>query len=320
MKTNVRAISLSECVDMLLAVDSVAVATHIRPDGDTVGGSVALCKILTALGKDVRLLLADDLPDRLAFLTEGVALAEGVEGRHVITCDVASPAQLGELYDRVGEVYMSVDHHRVSTPFAPHYTLPDLSSAGEVVLGIASELCRRGLLTLTKDIAYPLYAAISSDTGGFVFSSATAPTYRAAATLIETGIDFSDINHRLFHSKSREQIRAEGLVASRLVSDGNIAYAIISRRDREGLSLKSEHFDTAIDVVRSLIGVEISFTVKELDDGGYRVSLRSNGFDVARVAASFGGGGHVRASGCTVIAETPEEAAALVLGAIKSRL
>ena len=317
MSSNVYPLSLSECADRILAVDSATVVTHIRPDGDTVGTSVALCMLLSALGKEAELLPADPIPKRLEFLTSGVKLAESVNNETVITCDVASPAQLGGLFDALPKIDFSIDHHKVSTPFAPHYTIGDMSSAGEVLFKIIEELVSRGAVALTPEIAYPLYAAMSSDTGGFMFSSANADTYRAAAALMETGIDYADINHKLFYSKSADQVKAEGFVAEGLVSVGNIAYAVITLSDRERLGLGSDAFETAIDVVRSLIGVEIAFTLKELEPGKYRVSLRSTGADVAAVAAEFSGGGHIRAAGCTVTADSPGEAVGKILDAIK---
>lgn len=317
--SNVYPLSLSECADRILAVESATVITHIRPDGDTVGTSVALCRLFSALGKSAELLPADPIPKRLEFLTSGVKITDSVNSKTVITCDVASPAQLGKLFDSLPSVDLSIDHHKVSTPFAPHFTVGDISSAGEVLFRIIEVLVSRGAVELTPEIAYPLYAAMSSDTGGFMFSSANADTYRAAAALMETGINYADINHKLFHSKSADQVKAEGFVAERLVSVGNIAYAVITLGDREHLGLGSDAFETAIDVVRSLIGVEIAFTLKELEIGKYRVSLRSTGADVAAVAAEFSGGGHIRAAGCTVTADSPDEAARKLLDAIKKK-
>lgn len=316
MDSKVYALSLSECTERLLEVKSAVVVTHIRPDGDTLGTSVALCKILEALGKGAELLPSDKVPKRLAFLTEGVKIAESTDGKSVITCDVASPSQLGALFEKLPEVHLSIDHHEISSPFCPHYTVGGASSAAEVLFGIVRELISRGLLRLTPDIAYPLYAAMSSDTGGFLFSSTTADTYRAAAELVETGINHADINHRLFYSKSEEQIRAEGFIAASLVSAGNISYAAITLADKERLDLSDEHFETAIDVVRSLIGTEIAFTLKELTPGKFRVSLRSTGFNVAKIAESLSGGGHIRAAGCTVEAESPKDAAELIIETI----
>ena len=316
-----RALSLSECVDELLKLEHPVVAMHVRPDGDTVGSGTALCEIFRALGKEATYICADPIPERLAFLTEGLRLAESIEGAEVVSIDVASPAQLGALYGKA-DVRLMIDHHAVSTPFAPHYTIGDLSSAGEVLFGIAVELERRGLLSIDRPIAERIYAAISSDTGGFIYSSVTPETLMAAARLISIGIDHAIINHKLFMTKPRAQLRAEGMVASALRADesGRICYATVSRSDREEAGIGLEHFECGIDVVRSAAGTEIAFIVKENDAGDYRVSLRSVGADVARIAALHGGGGHIRAAGCTVNATSIEEAARIILEECKGAL
>ena len=94
---------------------------------------------------------------------------------------------------------------------------------------------------------------------------------------------------------------------------GKIAYAVVTRREMEKLGVEYEHFDTAIDIVRTICGVKIAFIVKETDKGEFRASLRSMGADVSKIAASFGGGGHIRAAGCTVIADSIESAAKMIL-------
>lgn len=307
------AISVSECADRLLAVNNPLVLMHIRPDGDTVGSSAALCEIFRAMGKEARYACADKIPERLAFLTEGLLCANTFDGYEAIAVDVASPAQLGEFFDKV-KVSLTIDHHEFNTPFSPNYTVKGASSAGEVIFGIARELESRGAIKMNKRIAERLYAAISSDTGGFVFSNAAADTYRNAAELIEYGIDHADINHKLFMSKTPEQISAEGLVASKVKrsAQGKIAYAVISREDMESIGLTSADFDCGIDVVRSIMGVEIAFIVKETERG-FKASLRSVGANVAEIAAKHGGGGHIRAAGCTVEAATVSEAAEILI-------
>ena len=89
---------------------------------------------------------------------------------------------------------------------------------------------------------------------------------------------------------------------------------------RDSLGLLDEHFETAIDVVRSLEGVEVAMTVKECPDGKFKVSFRSTELDVAKIAASLGGGGHARAAGCSLSTETAEEAAAIAVDAVKKEL
>ena len=178
-----------------------------------------------------------------------------------------------------------------------------------MLFDIALELKSQGKIEITEKLAYALYSAMSSDTGCFSYSNTSPKTHRYAAMLLEVGLDAADINHKLFNSKTKEQIKAEGFIASRLQSaaNGRISYATVTLKDRKELGLLEEHFDTAIDVVRSRQGTKIAFVIKEIDAGKFKVSLRSTGLDVALVAAKFGGGGHIRAAGCTVFADTAEE-------------
>ena len=220
-------LTAKETAERLLSLHNPVIMMHTHPDGDTVGSASALIKILRRLGIDAEYTSPDKLPDRLAFLLEGEKEADTLSNRELVAIDVASPTQLGSLKEYADKVLFTIDHHKINSPFSDNFTVPDISSAGETLMLVLGELINMGKCELDKEIAYPLYAAISSDTGGFVFSCATAQTYRLAAALINTGIDFSDINHKLFFSKSKEQIRAEGFVSSKLKTElnGRIAYA-----------------------------------------------------------------------------------------------
>lgn len=312
----------SEAADILLSLKNPIVIMHARPDGDTAGSAAALIKILRRLGIEAEYTSSDGLSHRLAFLLANERRAKSLEGRELIAIDVASPAQLGSLEEYKDKILLTIDHHRVNTPFSDNLTIPDASSAGEALFSVLLELIKSGKCSLDAEIAYPLYAAISSDTGGFVFSSASPKTYRLAAELIETGIDFADINHRLFHSKSKEQLKAEGFISSRLETElnGKLAYATLSKAERSSLGLNGEHFETAIDIIRSLCFAEIALFVRENDDGSIKASLRSTGFNVAGIAEHFGGGGHIRAAGCNITAKSADEGAKLIIDTIKKEI
>lgn len=314
-------LSLRECADRLLAVEKPLVLMHIRPDGDTVGSAAALMETFRELGKEPRYALADEIPERLAFLVEGFSRATDFEGLTPVGIDIPSPMQLGDLYGRL-DVLFTIDHHEVNTPFSDNCTVGSASSAGEVLLDVLRVLVADGKIKLTKKIAERVYAAISSDTGGFAYSNASAKAYADAAELISLGIDHADINRRLFASKSKSEIVANGIVGANLqtAADGKIAYATISRAERESCSLVFSDFDTAIDVVRALRGSEIAFVVKETDSGQFKASLRSVGKNVAEIAARHSGGGHIRAAGCTVAAQTIEEAAKILVDEITAIL
>ena len=311
-----------ETAERLLTLKNPIVLMHTRPDGDTVGSAAALIKILHRLGIEARYGSKDKIPERLSFLLMGEKKAESLEDGTLIAIDVASAAQLGGYKDYADRVLLTIDHHRVNSPFSDNLTIPDVSSAGEALFSVLLELIEMGKCSLDKELAYPLYASISSDTGGFVFSSATAETYRIAARLIETGIDFADINHRLFYSKSQSQIKAEGFISSKLRSacGGKISYATLSKAEREALMIEGEHFETAIDIVRSAMFSEVAIFVRENDDKTVKASMRSTGLNVAEIAAEFGGGGHIRAAGCTLPADTAEKGAQLLIEKIEKQL
>jgi len=239
-----------------------------------------------------------------------------------VAVDVASPMQLGSLKDKIPSFKLMIDHHAIGSPFADNYIIPDESSASEVLFDIVDTLVERGVIELTQKIAYPLYTALSSDTGCFCYSCVTPKTHLMASRLIATGIDFSDINVKLFSSKSLEQLKAESYIAGNIKTalDGRVAYSYIPKSVRDSLGVKSEHLETCIDVVRSLEGADVAFVVKETDDGIFRASLRSTGPDVATVAKGFGGGGHIRAAGCNVDAKTIEEACDKLLASVIKNL
>ena len=305
----------------ILEIENPIVYIHRRPDGDAVGSGAALCEIFRQLGHTAEIISADPIPERLKFITEnaGISVAVSADGKTPIAIDVASPEQLGSLYETAPLPILMIDHHEVGTPFADGYIAPEASSAAEALLDIALLLCEMGKIELNKALCASLFTAISSDTGCFAYSNATPKAHRYAATLIESGIDAADINHRLFSSKSKEEIRAEGFVASKIEAQcgGRVAFITLTLDEIASLGLKSEHFETAIDIVRALRGVEVAFIVKETEKGKYKGSLRSVGANVAEVAATFGGGGHIRAAGCSLTAERIEDAASLLLKEIR---
>ena len=305
---------IKEILDAIKANDKIAIFRHFRPDGDAVGSMTALAEIFRLLGRSPKILLREDTPSRLAFLTEGIERAESPLGQTLVAVDTASPSQLGELYEQQIPS-LSIDHHRVNTPYSDNYTEADASSAGEVLYTLARELESMGKLSISRRLAERLYAAISSDTGGFLYSNATERTYLAAAHLISLGIDHAEINRKLFNSKTLNTVRAEGYTAMRLkrAAEGRITYFTLPKKEREELGLPFEAFETAIDMTRVLEGTEIAFVLKESDDGKYKGSIRSVGQNVAEVAGRHNGGGHVRAAGCTVTADSLEAAEKILL-------
>ncbi len=301
----------------LRGLSLVAILIHRNPDGDAVGSAAALANVLSQLGARPYILSPDKIPDRLKFILEytGASVREAALSEDAISIDVASPAQLGSLKETAPAPFLMIDHHEMGEQFADGYIVPGAASASEALFDIIEVLLRERRIVLTAELAYALYAATSSDTGCFAYSNASAKTHALASKLIATGIDAADINHRLFNSKSPEQIKAEGYVASaiRTTVAGKIGFVTLTIEDMKRLGLELEHFDTAIDVVRTLRGTEVALFLKEIEPGVFKASMRSTGANVAALCTRFGGGGHIRAAGCSLRAENIETAAGELL-------
>ncbi len=310
-----------ECAERLLDLKNPIIIMHVHPDADTVGTAAALIRVYEQLGVSACYVCRDEIPERLAFIAEGLCECRDLSRGELISVDVASPSQLGD-DTLLGKISLMIDHHEIGEPFAPYYKIEGASSAAEVLFGVIEELIALGKIELTPKIASALYAALSSDTGRFSYSSATPDSYRMAARLIEAGANHAEINHLLFSSKSAQQLKAEGLIAAKteLFSGGKIAAATLDKAERTSLGIAFEHFDTAVDIVRSVRGAEIAFIVKETDDGKIKASLRSTRHDVASVARELSGGGHRLAAGCTVDAPDVYAARDIILAKIHERL
>ena len=324
---NYRSLSLDEVAKKIKDAKNPVIAIHRSPDGDAVGSAMGLSLILRALGKKAEYICADKIPERLSFVSDGLDYASGdLDGRDIICVDIASPSQLGKLAEtepKSKTPYLMIDHHAIGEVFADSYIIPEACATGEIIYDIAERMASLGYIDeITPEMASALYAAISSDSGCFRFSNAKSHTHIVAARLIEKGIDTAEINRLLFDSKTEAQLKAEGLTLNKMQSlfGGRLALACITKNDRDTLGLKFEDFETAIDIVRSLRGVEISAVIKEQDDGTYKASLRSVGADVASVCAKFGGGGHIRAAGCSVAAKSEDEAINKIITALKDAL
>lgn len=308
--SDIRPLSREELLTALCALKSPAVMVHKNPDGDAVGSAVATVHYLRARGVDAALLSPDPIPERLLFLCEGVPFFEGTP-RELVTVDVASPAQAGRLSHLLGEcdtVYM-IDHHELSTPFAPHYIRPEASAVGEVLYELFGEE------HLPSEIATPLYAAIASDTGCFRFQNVRPKTHRAAAALLACGVPASDLARKLFDTRTDGELSAiaYAIQNSHSYFDGRLSVLAISRDALCESGCCEADFDGVIDTVRSRRGVEVAAVIRERADGSVRLSLRTTGADAASLCAKFGGGGHRVAAGCTLPCASAEEGAVLLL-------
>ncbi len=309
-----RHLGVAELAARLQASADTLIIFHRHPDGDAIGSGFALRSILEAMGCRALCVCEDEIPTRLRFLVgdaQASILCENLPvdfiPTQIIAVDTASPGQMGTLFERYGEcVDWMIDHHGKGEMYADGWILPEAAATGEMILSLAETLKDAGRLTdIPADALRLMYAAISSDTGCFRFSNASPATHRAAARLLEGDFDAAEINHLLFGVKSAELLRAEkvGFDRLRLFYGGRLAIVDMPVEEKRAHGLSDEHLETLVDVARSLAGVEIAVAIRQpADEPTFRVSMRAsvNDVDVSEVAATFGGGGHKKAAGCTI--------------------
>ena len=321
-------LSFEEVIERLEAPADTLILFHRGPDADAVGSAFAMKKVLSDLGSRAFCVCADEVPARLLFLTDGEqesvlpeAIPEDFDVARIVSVDTASPSQLGALWELYeGQIDLMIDHHGMGEPYADHYIRPDAAATGELMFDLVKHLATAGRVEITDALCTNLYAAISSDTGGFRFSNVTPDTHLRAAELIASGIDCAKINQKLFDTKTMEQLRAQaaGISNLRTFADGRIAVITFPYALKAALGLKDEHLESLVDVARSLMGTQIAISIRQPGtEGIFRASVRSScDYDVSALCAVFGGGGHQKAAGCTITASDMDAAVDKLIAAI----
>ena len=301
----------NECAAWLMARDNFCILTHGRPDGDTLGSAGVLCLGLRQLGKSAYVL---ENPGTTPFLSRcimGMTCPEPGEGDTLVAVDVASPGMLPEAHrcctDRID---LRIDHHGSATSFTPAELVdPDAAACGEIIYDI---LMLMGA-SLTKDMAWRLYIAVSTDTGCFRYANTNAHSYLVAAACAETGADLYPITQELFDTNTMGKLKLQSYIVenAKFLCGGKAAVCAIPRELEE--SVTREDMEGVPGFLRSIEGVKISATIR-LSTEGCKMSVRAvPGFDAAAVCRKFGGGGHKGAAGATLalsLAEAEKVAAA----------
>ena len=325
-------LSQDDVAKRLLSAKSVLILFHINPDGDAIGSAFALRHALTALGKRAWCISASEIPERLLFASEdsqGSVLAESIPEDFspdlTVSVDTASPSQLGALYDVYKDkIDIMIDHHGKGTPYADNLICPGASSCGEVLCSVLDLVFEKAKEDMPKRVCELIYTAISSDTGCFKYNNVAPSTHILAARLIEAGVDGADINHRLFGIKTLKQMQVEhaGFERMNFYSGGRIAVITFPYDLKKQYGATDENLETLIDVARCVKGVEVAAVIKQqTEDNKFRVSMRSScDFDVSEICAHYGGGGHVRAAGCTLSSDSILAAEMAIVVAIEQRM
>jgi len=305
--------------DMILTSESIAIFNHINPDGDAMGSAYALKLAILSLGKKAEVFLRDG--DTL--LPEYSYVFRGVDTKISLSdCDLKIAVDSSDIF-RISdfkEIFIgntiAIDHHVTHIPYAGITLVePDSPSTGEIIY----KLLRYMDISITQEIAHNLYVAISCDTGNFKYSSTTPETHRIIADLMEKGINVGEISKMIYDTKSMEYLKMMSLAIEKIkiYENGKISILSLDKSDFESVGIKESDASAIVVLPTQIKGVEVSAYIRRKNDE-IKVSLRSNSFiDVAKIAAKFNGGGHVKAAGFSLECNTLSEAEHIVFEALK---
>ncbi|MCI8376847.1 MAG: bifunctional oligoribonuclease/PAP phosphatase NrnA [Lachnospiraceae bacterium] len=289
----------------LRQVKSIAIAGHVRPDGDCTGSCLAVYGYIREhfpdIEADVYLEVNNPAFGMLKWAEEiRTDYREERTYDLFLALDVSDKERLGEAlkyFEAAGRT-ICIDHHITNKGFAEENLIePEASSTSELVFGILEED------KISRETAEALYMGIVHDTGIFQYSNTTPRTMEVAGRLMAKGIAFSRIIDETFYQKTyiQNQVLGRTLMESILLLDGKIIMGRIRQKDMEFYGVGPKDLEGIVNQLRVTKGVEVAIFLHETGNQEYKVSLRSNGpVDVSKVCAYFGGGGHVKAAGCTM--------------------
>ena len=319
-----------ELVEPLEAAATIWIAGHWNPDPDCMGAALALAAVLRDLDKEVTVFRYPEPPPGLTRLpgwsectptSEAPAMLLEESPDLVLLADCHRTDRCGDLQDTLDriETIVCLDHHLVSGRRAPvpGWLEARAESTCTLAFRLIQELTDHAPEAIDVDVATNLFAGLAGDTGGFRFDNVSPATFRLAADLAERGVDTAELQHQLLHQRRRQglDLIQRALAGVTYSGGGRVAVTRVALADLAATGAAMAEAEGLVNMITSVEGVVYAAVLKEIDNDVWRVSMRSPVGDVQVVAAAFGGGGHVRAAGCTIDG-TGDEVAVLVTEAL----
>ncbi|MDP9424843.1 MAG: bifunctional oligoribonuclease/PAP phosphatase NrnA [Actinomycetota bacterium] len=301
-----------EIADLLKSLDKVAVTTHVGADGDAIGSSAALVRLMRSLGAEAVFCHREPVPNYLRWLVPGEALTELPPDHDLLVVDTSRADRVGVDYEGV-PVRLNLDHH-ADNPLYGEYNLVDGTAAASAQ--IVASLYKECGVPLEKDSASAIYTGVSTDTGGFRFRNVSPAAHELVADLLRAGVVPAEVDDRINRTGTVPQLKIVGASLANAERHGNAIISTVDNDDYERTGASELDSKESIDRLRTVAGVEVVAHLREVE-GGTKGSLRSESVDVSEVARRFGGGGHRLAAGFTVHGKKPDEAKAELLDALK---
>ncbi len=302
--------------------ETIAISGHVRPDGDAIGSAMGLYYYISDnYPKKKACVFLEEVPDSFLHIRDVDAMVKRCEHYDLfIALDSGDVERLGEaakIMQERSDYIINVDHHITNTRFGNQNIVDTKASSTCQILFTLMDEDKIGRLT-----AMALYTGIIHDTGVFKHSNTSYQTMRIAGKLMRKGIAFGEIIDSSFYNKSYKQLRIMGhcMNTSKLYMKGLVIVSVMTLEDMEAFEARPSDLDGTIDQLRTTDGVEVAILISERKKGEFKVSMRSNQVvDVAAIGQYYGGGGHIKASGCTING-TAEEVIDVLVRDIKKQL
>lgn len=312
--------------DIIKSSKNILIISHINPDGDTLGSMCGLCSaIKDNFKKTCEMLVISKVPsiyEYVPYISTVKCLDDMDNSREydlVINVDVASLDRICDakiLFEKAKHT-INFDHHKTNNGYGEINLInPDASSTGEVLFYCMKDMGWK----ISLDTAVCLYTALLTDTGSFRFNNTKPETLRAAAELVEIGVDPTDVYKKVYESDSKTLVMFQAHCVSKaeFVDDDKIAYTVVYKKDMEKFGANEECMEGLTERLRAIMTTRVAFVAKEMKSGSTKISMRSKFVDAAEICEVFGGGGHRFAAGCTIKASV-NEAVKKVLKEIRKR-
>ncbi len=295
----------NQILETIEAFHTVIVSRHIRPDGDAVGSTKGLTKILRDTYPEKKIYLADDdFSDALAFCGGEDDVPEEIYGKALlIVVDTGTRKRISNKNYAKAKKIIKIDHHIEADPYGDINWVEDFrSSACEMI----ADFCHtfRGRLKLSAEAATFIYMGMVTDSGRFRFEGVTGETLRLAGEMLDCGVDYEKLFANLY-AEEADALKFKAFLYDNIkLTKNGVAYLYIDKTTQEKFSLT---FEEASDVVSELSRIKGSLIwvafIKNEEKGNIRVRLRSRFLGINDLAIKYHGGGHNMAAGATVFSE-----------------
>ena len=290
-------------LNQIRSAKGIMLGAHMSPDGDAIGALVGMATLCGFLHIPYQILL-EKIPVDFEDLLENssVSLEPTLDYDTFISVDCGDKERLGKFEETFekAQVTINIDHHGTNTYFAQYNEVQKNASAScEIVYDFIS----LAQCPLTECLARSLYTGILTDTGGFMHSSTTSRTHEIVAELMRVPFPFTKVYYKHLYEKSKISAIMEALAIGHIKQLWDKPYYMtyVTLEELEAKGATKEDLGAIVSSVKNIKGCDLAIFIYPLDENHYKVSFRSNPpYDVAALAASFGGGGHIRAAGVTI--------------------